>query len=337
LTPALPCHNILSPGSLPEPIHAPVPHLDRERREAAGCQRLNVLGKLVNTFLPWVPRPLVGAVAQRYVAGEDIPAALGAISQLASEGALSTIDILGESVTDAAAATAATDLYLELLDALSGNPHKATVSIKLTMLGLSVSPELCTANVDSLYRRASAEGIHVTIDMEDSSTTDYTLALFADMQAKYMRAGCVLQAYMRRTMDDARALPANSNVRLCKGIYVEPEEIAYKGYQQVRDNYVAVLDYLISAGHYPCIATHDEWIIDRALELIERNACGRNTYEFQMLLGVKPQLRHRLTAAGHALRVYVPYGSDWYAYSIRRLRENPQVAVHVMKAMLGAR
>jgi proline dehydrogenase len=296
---------------------------------------LGILGSLVNGLLPLVPRPLVRAVASRYIAGETLEQALKTVRVLNLESTFATLDILGESIPEAEGARAATENYLELIDAVDGETMDSTISIKLTMLGLSIAEELCIKNVERLFERATRAGVFVTIDMEDSTTTSFTLGLFARMRAEYGAAGCVLQAYMKRTLADAKALPPGSNVRLCKGIYVEPAEIAHKGYQEVRDNYVTTLEYLMTAGHYPCIATHDEWLIDEALKLIDKHSLAEDGYEFQMLLGVKPRLRRELVAAGHRMRVYVPYGAEWYPYSVRRLRENPQMAVHVLKAMLG--
>jgi proline dehydrogenase len=298
---------------------------------------MNILGGLVKSLLPVVPRPIVARVATRYVAGATLEQALSTARGLRAEGATCTMDILGEFVSDPAQAEDYTEQYLELIDALKTAGIESSASVKLTMLGLSIDPALCARLLDRMCARAAEQNVAVTIDMEDSSVTDATLALWRQMRGAYGNVGCVLQAYLRRTLDDARALPSGTHVRLCKGIYVEPEDIAYKGYQEIRDNYVRVLDHLMGAGHYTCIATHDDWLADRAAELIAKHALSRDQYEYQMLLGVRPALRRRLIAAGHRLRVYVPYGRDWYPYSIRRLRENPQVALHVLRALLGGK
>jgi proline dehydrogenase len=185
---------------------------------------------------------------------------------------------------------------------------------------------------------ARANGNFVRIDMEDSTCTEPTLAIYRELQARHGNLGVVLQAYMRRTLADIAALPAEgASVRICKGIYVEPREIAWKGYETVRANYVAALEKLLDQGVYAAIATHDEYLVARATALLERRRVPRDRYEFQMLLGVDEPLRRILIAAGHRLRVYVPYGRDWYPYSMRRLRENPEVARHVLKAMLARR
>jgi proline dehydrogenase len=176
----------------------------------------------------------------------------------------------------------------------------------------------------------------VRIDMEDASTTDATLRIYKDLHGRFGNVGVVLQAYMRRTLADIHALPkAGANVRICKGIYVERRAVAYKEYETVRLNYLHALEKLLVRGAYVGIATHDDHLICGALGLVDRHNVPRERYEFQMLLGVEPELRRILIAAGHRLRVYVPYGRDWYPYSTRRLRENPQVARHVLRAMLG--
>ncbi len=296
---------------------------------------MSFLGGLVKTFLPYVPRPIVGRVAQRYVAGETLASALDTVRTLNGGGACTTVDILGESVAEAAAARAATDQYSTLIQAIGGSGLDSTVSLKPTMLGLLQGKDACRQNLEELYRLAQESSVVLTIDMEDSTTTDATLALYAEMKQRYGNAGCVLQAYLRRTRRDIEDLPANSNVRLCKGIYVEPRERAYKEYQEVRGNFLECLRDLFAAGHYVGIATHDDWLIDRSRSLVESLGIPPERYEFQMLLGVREKLRYQLLDAGYKLRVYVPYGRDWYAYSIRRLRENPAVAIHVLKAMLG--
>jgi proline dehydrogenase len=295
---------------------------------------MGLLASLIRPLLPLVPRPIVERVAARYVAGAALDDALRVVRKLNGEGICATVDILGESVKDAELAKAAVDDYLELIDALAEHALDASVSVKPTMIGLSVSEALFEQNIQVLAERGAQRRIVVTIDMEDHPTTDATLRVFRTLRANSERVGCVLQAYLHRTLDDIVQLPAHSNVRLCEGIYVEPKEIAYKGYQEVRDNYMRALEQLLSAGHFVGVATHDDWLIAAAGKLVARLGLTRDKYEYQMLLGVKPATGKKQVADGHALRVYVPYGRDWYAYSLRRLRENPQVAVHVIRAML---
>jgi proline dehydrogenase len=301
---------------------------------------VNLFAGLVRNVLPLVPKPLVGRVARRYVAGETLASALRAVAQLNAEGASCTVDILGEEVHSAHAAHSAARHYVELIRAVRNGGHDSSVSIKPTMLGLSLDKRHAMENIALICDHASQDGVFITIDMEDHSTTSATLEIYRHNLQRFGQVGPVLQAYLHRTLEDIEALPlppegrGRGDVRLCKGIYIEPEEIAYKGHQEIRDNYMRCLERLLGLGHYVGIATHDGWLIERAQELVAKLGLSRERYEFQMLLGVRPDLRRRLIAGGHQLRVYVPYGKDWYPYSIRRLRENPAVAWHVTKALL---
>jgi proline dehydrogenase len=293
-------------------------------------------GTIVRT-LPLMPRALVWRVARRYVAGARLADAVATVARLNGEGAMATVDVLGEEVREPALATAAVDEYLRVLDAIHHDGLDANLSIKPTMFGLAIDQRLCADNVERLVRAAQARGTFVRIDMEDRTTTDFTLRLHRDLQARYGNVGVVLQAYMRRTPRDVDALAGieRPNVRLCKGIYVEPRAVAWKGYETVRAAFLAALEKLLRAGVYVGIATHDEYLVCAALALVDRLQVPREGYELQMLLGVEDELRRILVAEGHRLRVYVPYGGDWYLYSLRRLRENPEIAGHVARSFLG--
>lgn len=308
--------------------------------------------RLLVRSLPYIPRPLVGFVARRYVAGDSEQQAIDTVRALMADGACSTLDILGESVTDRARAAQFTEQYSGLFSQLRQLDLDSTVSVKLSMLGLNLDRALCETNFMQIAQSAADNGVQVTIDMEDHPTTDATLALYRRAREETGGVGAVLQAYLRRTLGDIAALPewtdtqsaldsaasaGPPHIRLCKGIYVEPEEIAYQGYQEVRDNYLACLSALLDRGAYVGIATHDAWLVERAEAEVARRGLQRGQYEFQMLLGVTPELRRRLIDAGHRLRVYVPFGDEWYAYSLRRLRENPAIARHVLKALVGLR
>ena len=204
--------------------------------------------------------------------------------------------------------------------------------MKLTGLGLELDPGLCRENLEAVVIDAAARGNFVRIDMEDSSTTDRTLELYRSLRADgHSNVGVVLQSYLRRTLGDVEGL---DNVRLCKGIYIEPEEIAFRDDAEVRTNYVRALERLVDADAYVGIATHDEYLIGEALRIVHDTSPDR--YEFQMLLGVRPDRADELVAGGHRLRVYVPYGEHWYQYSVRRLQENPAIAGYVA-ADLAAR
>ena len=299
---------------------------------------MGMLSWLIVKGLPLVPKAIVGRVAKRYVAGEKLEDALAAVEQLATEGAMATLDLLGEEVSERSLATAAADEYVRMLDAIAARGLPANVSIKLTSLGLKIDLAFCQANVLRIVEAAARHGNFVRIDMEDHTTTDGTLAIYREIFPRHQNLGVVFQSYMRRTLADVAALPpAGANVRLCKGIYIEPRAVAWKGYETVRLNFLEALEKLFAAGVYVGIATHDEHLACGAVALIDRLGVPRERYEFQMLLGVDLELRRILIAEGHRLRVYVPYGRDWYPYSTRRLRENPEVATHILKGMLSAR
>jgi len=293
---------------------------------------------LIVRGLPLVPRAIVGRVARRYVAGETLDQAMATVAGLAQEGAMATLDLLGEEVRDSGKAANNVAEYERMLGAFVSRGLPANISIKPTALGLAIDEGLCRDNVARLAEVAHEHGGFVRIDMEDVSTTDATLRIYQELQAHFGNLGVVLQAYLRRTLADIDGLPrVGANVRLCKGIYVEPREFAYKAYETVRLNFLEALDKLLQRGVYVGIATHDDHLICGALAILDRLHVPRERYEFQMLLGVEPELRKVLLAGGHRLRVYVPYGRDWYPYSVRRLRENPQVARHVLRALLGRR
>lgn len=299
---------------------------------------MGIFSWLIVKGLPLVPKAIVGRVASRYVAGEKLEDALAVVEKLQAEGAMATLDLLGEEVSERSKATAAADEYVRMLDAIAARGLPSNVSIKLTSLGLKIDADFCRDNVIRIVAAAAGHGNFVRIDMEDHTTTDRTLAIYREVFARHQNVGVVFQAYMRRTLADIAALPADgANVRLCKGIYIEPRAVAWKGYETVRMNFLRALEKLLVAGVYVGIATHDEHLACGAVALVDRLQVPRERYEFQMLYGVDPELRKILLAGGHRLRVYVPYGRDWYPYSTRRLRENPEVATHVIKGMFGAR
>lgn len=298
---------------------------------------MSAFNRLLVTGLPAVPKPIVGRVASRYVAGEDLADAVRVVRDLNQQGAMATVDVLGEEVSERGKATAFVEEYLRVFEAIDREKIDSNVSIKLTMLGLKIDEGFCRDNVARIVEAAQRFGNFVRIDMEDHTTTDATIRIYRELHARYGNLGIVLQAYMRRTLRDIEELPAGANIRLCKGIYVEPRRIAWKGYETVRHNYVQALDKLFTQGVYVGIATHDEYLACAASALIDRHGLTRDRYELQMLLGVDEELRRILIESGHRLRVYVPYGRDWYPYSMRRLRENPEVARHVLKAMMSGK
>jgi proline dehydrogenase len=294
--------------------------------------------RLIVGLLPAVPKPIVGYFSRPYIAGSKIEDAARVVRELRALGAMTTLDILGEHITRTEEADLALDGYLSLLDTVEAQDLGGNVSVKLTMLGMKIQLDDCARRIDRLVSRAREKGIFVRLDMEDSSCTDDTLAIFRDMHAKYPNVGIVVQAMLRRTLADVEQLAAmKANVRLCKGIYVEPREVAYQDREVIRLSYVASLDVLLRAGCYVGIATHDEHLVVEGLRLVQRHGRTREQYEFQMLLGVDEQLRRILISSGRRLRVYVPFGEKWYAYSVRRLKENPHMAGTIAKAVFGIR
>lgn len=291
--------------------------------------------RAVGVGLPLVPRFVVGRVAARYVAGETFAEAAETIRRLNTEGAMATVDLLGEEVEDRQRATGAVEEYLRVLEEIEARGLDCSISVKPTHLGLKLDESFCRENLERLVETAARQGNFVRLDMEDRTCTDATLRFYHHLHSRYPgHVGVVLQAYMRRTLADIAALPeAGANVRICKGIYIEPQQVAWKGYQTVRANFLAALEKLLSQGVYVGIATHDEYLACQAVALVDRLQISPQRYEFQMLLGVESELRRTLIASGHRMRVYVPYGEEWYEYSVRRLRENPAIAGHVMKAM----
>lgn len=299
---------------------------------------MSAFSRILVASLPFVPKFVVRRVASRYVAGETLDDAVSQVRDLNSQGAMATLDLLGEEVAQREKAVACADEYVRVLGRIRAEGLDSNVSIKPTMLGLKIDETFCRDNIERIVAAAKENSSFVRIDMEDRTTTDATLRMYRDLQGRYGNVGVVLQAYMRRTLADIAALPEKgANIRICKGIYVEPREAAWKGYDTVRANYLNALEAMLTQGVYAAIATHDEYLACGAVALLRKHRIPRERYEFQMLLGVDEPLRRILLAEGHRLRVYVPYGRDWYPYSIRRLRENPEVARHVLRAMLAGR
>jgi proline dehydrogenase len=296
---------------------------------------MELVNKVLVAAIPLVPRPIVRKFAGRYIAGEDIGDAVDVVRQLGAEGAVATLDVLGEHISRREEATAARDAILEVLGAIERERLNSNVSIKLTQLGLQLDRDFCLANVRTIVERAAAIGNFVRIDMEDSSTTDDTILVYREIRKSLPNAGIVLQAYMRRTAKDAAGLIADGfgHFRLCKGIYIEPAAIAFKGKDEINANFLRVLRTMFEKNAYVGIATHDSALVEGSHRIIREMNLGKDRYEFQMLLGVRPELRRRIIADGHPLRVYVPFGRSWYQYSIRRFKENPQVAGHVLQAL----
>ena len=288
-------------------------------------------------MLPAVPRPLVQKLSERYIAGPELKDARETVRSVNAEGKLATIDVLGEEITNETEAAAIVRAYLDVFADIEHYGLDSNVSVKLTALGLNLDYDVCRANLRVVVEDAASRGNFVRIDMEDSSTTDNTLRLYRELREQgHDNVGVVLQAMLRRTHDDAASLAdLKPSVRICKGIYVEPPELAYQEFDEVRASYVRALEASLDAGSYVGIATHDEWLLDEGRRLVAERGLSRDEYEFQMLLGVRPRLGDELVREGHRLRIYVPFGRHWYAYSLRRLQENPKIAGYIAADTLG--
>lgn len=296
---------------------------------------MKLLNRLIVLFIPVVPRFIVKQFAKPYIAGPTLADAIRVTRQLNAQGMCTTIDVLGEDITRHVEATAAAEAYVQTLQAIADNHLDANVSLKLTQMGLKLDPEFCYQTVAGIVEEAARHGNFVRIDMEDSSCTSDTIAIYLRLREHFDNVGIVLQAYLRRTLADAEQLiPHKANVRLCKGIYVEPHQIAWKDPQIINDNFAYLAELFLRNGCYVGIATHDERLVWHALRIIHTLGLRKDQYEFQMLLGVTERLRSILVNAGHPLRVYVPYGQQWYAYSTRRLKENPQIAGYIVKSLV---
>jgi proline dehydrogenase len=295
---------------------------------------MNLLNKLVVAAIPLIPKPIVRIFASRYIAGETVADAVRCVRQLNSEGVCATLDVLGEDVTNKNEALLSRTQSIEVLHTIAKEKLDSNLSIKLTSLGLKLGKDICTANVREILNVAKQYGTFVRFDMEDSSCTGDTIEIFQTLQKDFPNIGIVLQAYMRRSEDDVKSLMANrTNFRWCKGIYKEPPAIAFQGRREVQDNFIKILELMLKNRCYVGIATHDTVLVDGAYRLVKELGLKKNEYEFQMLLGVRPELRKRLVADGHKVRLYVPFGEHWYGYSTRRFKENPEVAGYVFKAL----
>ncbi len=295
---------------------------------------MNIFNPTIKAILPLVPKPLVRQIAKPYIAGETLEELVGVVEDLNLNGFSVATSILGEFVNEQNQAIEAGVDYIEVLSEIQTRNLDSNIHIKLTHLGLTIDKELCYSNLKSILKKAEETHNFVRIDMEDSSCTDDTLSIFEKAQREFENVGIVIQACMRRSMADIQKLNVlKANVRLCKGIYIEPRNIAYNDYQNVRENYSALLKELLTAGCYVGIATHDEWLVKDAFQTIDDLGLNPTQYEFQMLYGVTPSLRQSIREAGHRLRVAVPFGPAWYPYSIRRLRKNPAIAGYVLKAL----
>jgi proline dehydrogenase len=299
-----------------------------------------MINKLIAAILPFMPKSFVWLFSKRYIAGKTIEDAIEASKKLNAEGIKVTVDLLGEFITKIEEAEENTNTYLDIIDTVEKHKIDGNYSLKPTMFGLLIDKDACYKYIKSIVAQAAKYDNFVRIDMEDSQCVDLELELFRKIKTEFPKnVGLVFQAYLKRTLDDVKNLQdLNSeklpiNYRLCKGIYVEPAEIAYKKYEEINEHFLEDLEFMFQNKIYPAIATHDKPLVEGAYKLIEKYKVPKNMYEFQMLYGVTPELRSSIVADKHPIRVYIPYGKDWFAYSTRRLKENPKMAFLIIKAL----
>ncbi len=298
---------------------------------------MSLLNKLIVSALPVVPKPIVGQFSRKYIAGVSIHDAVRVIRGLNEKNMMATVDLLGEDIHSESEAETMRLNCVGMFHEIQDQHIDSNVSVKLSQLGLRINPNLCYRNVKAIVEKAREAKNFVRIDMEDSTTTDDTIAVYKRLREEgHDNIGIVIQAYLKRSDTDVRALmKMKANFRICKGIYVESPDIAYTDRDDIRRNFVLLVRSIIENGCYVAIATHDDYLVEKSYELIQRNHLKGEQYEFQMLLGVREHLRDSIVAEGHRLRVYVPFGEQWYAYSIRRLKENPQIAGYILKALFS--
>lgn len=299
-----------------------------------------MFSKLIAAILPLMPKKLVWVFSKKYIAGTTIEDVIKVSKELNLKGIKVTIDLLGEFIKTLDEGEKNKNEYLNIIEAAEKNKINGNYSLKPTMFGLLIDEEACYKNIREIVKKAAEHNNFVRIDMEDSQCVDMEIKLFRRLKKEFPKnTGLVFQAYLKRTLDDIKTLQdINSknnpiNYRLCKGIYVEPQEIAYKKHQEINDNFLKDLEYIFSNGIYPGIATHDKSLVEGAYKLINKYKVPKENYEFQMLYGVTPELRKSIVDNGHNMRVYVPFGEEWFAYSTRRLKENPKMATHIIKAL----
>jgi proline dehydrogenase len=299
-----------------------------------------MLNQLLANSLPYMPKKLIWIFSKRYIAGESIDDGLKACHELNKLGIEVTVDLLGEFISTIEQAEENKNKYIEIIERFTSEGIIGNFSLKPTMFGLLIDKKICFANIEEVVKKAAEKDNFIRIDMEDSQCVDIELEMYRKLQEKYpAHVGLVLQAYLRRTKNDLINMGSTHvngiplNFRLCKGIYVEHKQIAFKEYEEVREHFLDDLNFLLDHNMYVGIATHDKYLVDRAIAMVNEKIIDKSKYEFQMLYGVTPELRSSIVKQGYKMRVYVPFGKDWFGYSTRRLKENPKVASHIVKAL----
>ena len=299
-----------------------------------------MFNKLIASLLPYFPKKFVWLFSKRYIAGQTIQDAVRESRKLNNEGIMITVDLLGEFITNLEQAEENKNEYIDIIETFERENIDGNYSLKPTMFGLLIDEESCYNNIREIVAKSAEYKNFVRVDMEDSQCVDKEIKLFRKLKDEFPEnVGLVFQAYLKRTLDDIKGLEdLNSasnplNYRLCKGIYVEPAEIAYKKYHKINDHFLTDIEYMFEKKMYLGIATHDKPLVEGTYTLIEKYKVPGEMYEFQMLYGVTPELRKSIVKKGHRMRVYVPFGSQWFAYSTRRLKENPKMASLIIKAL----
>ena len=299
-----------------------------------------MFNRLIAAMLPYMPKSFVWLFSKRYIAGKTIQDAIRESRKLNEEGIMVTVDLLGEFITNIEQALENKNEYLEIIETFQQENINGNYSLKPTMFGLLIDEELCYKYIREIVAKAAEYNNFVRVDMEDSQCVDKEIRLFRRLKKEFpANVGLVFQAYLKRTLNDIKSLEDINtpevpvNYRLCKGIYVEPAEIAYKKYHEINRHFLEDLEYMFRNKMYAAIATHDKPLVDGAYRLIEKYNVPKHMYEFQMLYGVTPELHQLIVDNGHKMRVYVPFGEKWFNYSTRRLKENPKMAQHIIKAL----
>lgn len=302
----------------------------------------SMLNQMIAGILPHMPKKLVWLFSKEYIAGETLEQALVNSRKLNAEGVMTTIDVLGEFISTLGEAEANKKEYLEVIEAAEKAGVKGNYSLKPTFFGLLLDKDVAYRHIREVVAKAASHNNFVRIDMEDSPCTDMEIELYRKLKLEFPgNVGLVVQAYLKRTRSDIEGLrdlntPEHPvNLRVCKGIYVEPETLAYKRHQEINDHFLDDIEYMFQQNMYPAIATHDPALVEGAYRLIEKYNVTPDKYEFQMLYGVTPALRKSILDKGHRMRVYVPFGKQWFGYCTRRLKENPQMAGVILKALFN--
>jgi proline dehydrogenase len=299
-----------------------------------------MLNKIIANALPYMPQKLIWMFSKRYIAGQTIEDGLKVCRELNAQGIEVTVDLLGEFISTIEQAEENKEKYIDIIERFTSEGIIGNFSLKPTMFGLLIDKDVCLANVEAVVKKAAEKKSFIRIDMEDSQCVDNELEMYRKLQQKYPAiVGLVVQAYLRRTINDLTNMSnihvngSPLNFRLCKGIYVEPKQLAYKEPEEIREHYLDDLKFMFEHKMYVGIATHDKYLVDQAIKLIQELKIESSKYEFQMLYGVTPELRSSIVNQGYKMRVYVPFGKDWFGYSTRRLKENPQMASLIIKAL----